>query len=191
MKIHETSTAATPSPTFSSAMDVDDASNNKSNPILASLLSQPATVTSTSSANDSGREVIQWIYQSPYDSYSSQVLNLTSSRVKLTTPTCHTIDVILGKHHGTDDAVTTTTTASNHWSMSSCIDTSLSSHEFNSDSDQMMNESSNGGNNKRQWQLTEVFATSLIARENGVEEEDMAANYVPKKLRMSKRYQSI
>ncbi|KAK4021385.1 hypothetical protein OUZ56_003301 [Daphnia magna] len=47
------------------------------NPILASLLSQPA--------HDA--EVMQWIYQSPYDSYSTQLINPPSSTPLADSPT--------------------------------------------------------------------------------------------------------
>lgn len=47
------------------------------NPILASLLSQPAQ----------DGEVMQWIYHSPYDSYSSKVLNQPTSNTVSDVPT--------------------------------------------------------------------------------------------------------
>lgn len=112
------------------------------------------------------------------------------------------------------------TTASNHWSVghlsspvlgqpdgespanfSDSIDTSHSSHEPTCDVDSAFHQHYYHHHlakdvcsaQKRPWQLATYNSSSLETRENATststEEEDIAA-YVPKKLRMSKRYQS-
>ena len=219
------------------------------NPILASLLSQPA--------HDG--EVMQWIYHSPYDSYSSHpqvVVNVvgdggtpdrrwsyesisqdnsihgrsqdatcgitrcesSSSPPPTTLPLRHAIDVILGvredapkpmkqqrsslafRYCGQEMPVVTScvvTTASNHWSIghlssstpsqhnvfSNTIDASQNSHESNSDLDS----ASDHVGYKRPWQMAGLYHLSETSI---AESEDEDVTYVPKKLRMSKRYQT-
>lgn len=204
------------------------------NPILASLLSQPA--------NDG--EVMQWIYHSPYDAYPSQMFNppvnnnntvgdppaqqsaarrwsydcqetrFESSTVAREVPLRHAIDVILGIKEelpktrpgflyctGQDVNVSTSscvvTTSSNHWSIGhlsalrqsnespTFADASQSSHELNSDMDSSVSDHACASGHKRPWQMVDLYRSSL--NQESLEDD---FTYVPKKLRMSKRYQT-
>ncbi|EFX88808.1 hypothetical protein DAPPUDRAFT_311205 [Daphnia pulex] len=210
------------------------------NPILASLLSQPA--------NDG--EVMQWIYHSPYDTvYPSQMFNppvnnnntvgdppaqqsaarrwsydcqetrFESSTVAREAPLRHAIDVILGIKEelpktrpgflycasGQDvnlqvpTSSCVVTTSSNHWSIGHLSalrqsnesptfanDASQSSHELNSDMDSSVSDHTcAAAGHKRPWQMVDVYRSSF-----NQESLEGDFTYVPKKLRMSKRYQT-
>ena len=189
--------------------DANDAGDgHEHNPILASLLSQPGH-----------NDVLQWSYHPSYDynpsastikserrwSYESTDAEYTahfysaSCRKPETSsnlPLRHAIDVILGVKEEPASieepcVVTGVTTASNHWSVGHVSCTVVSHRDasdvlvYSGDADSGVESDRSSVGYKHHYADADV--------DDVCEEPDVVVvdSYVPKKLRMSKRYQSL